>query len=88
MYDHNGYEKVDRKGKVMTKKRRKDERYYVELLGIPEKDARVLMKMKRRAKLMDGGGDFIGIKVRFGLSTVLTFCAPECVYTSMFPREY
>ena len=65
------------RGRPVTKKCRKDSHYYVDQLGIPAEDAEILLKMKKRAMLMDGGREVLGFRIPLGLSTVLTFCVPE-----------
>ena len=75
--DRYGQPKLDGRGRPVTKECRKDLDYYVRKLGIPEEDAKILLKMKSRAMLMDGGRKVLGMRIPLGLSTVLTFCIPE-----------
>ena len=77
VHDRSGHPKLDTRGRPVTKERRKDQEYYVHKLGIPEEDAKILLKMKNRAMLMDGGRKVMGTRIPLGFSTVLTFCVPE-----------
>lgn len=41
--------------------------------GIPEEDARLLAKVKRRAMMLDGGGKVAGITMPVGVSGAVGF---------------
>lgn len=58
---------VDERGREYAKKVKKDVHYYTHL-GIPEHDAKILVKVKDRARFLDSGIKIPGV-TKIGISS-------------------
>ena len=60
----------DRKGRLVIKEQKKSKAYFM-AQGIPEADAELLVKIKKRAMLLDGGRKVAGLPIPVGLSAAI-----------------